>query len=371
MSLYKQPKSRYWWFQIRRKDGTKIRKSTETTDKEKAAFVERTFKMALKREEPVERLIESLRTLYGAKEQGAVELAQVWQIYDQWLTAASKSLERNTLRKRESAVRRFEDWVNANYPAAKNLKNVDRATATAFAEYLAKQGTKGKTRQNIIGDLATVWEALRRARDGITNPLPLVRPDADDSERGQAYTRDQEQALLKAAAQKGKGWWLACMIARHTGLRYGSVATLEWSEIDFSKEVFRHTPRKTKRHNIEVVVPIVEPLLTALKAARSKDPEKTYVLPIHQKVYPRTHASNGPGLFSTVLKAAKIEGDYTFHSWRHTFRTRLSEAGVSDNTAKRLGGWTADATAARYDHAERIEEMRSALVKALKENPNQ
>ena len=88
-------------------------------------------------------------------------------------------------------------------------------------------------------------------------------------------------------------------------------------------------------------------------------------MPIHAKVYPRTHASNGPGLFSKILKAAKVADDqYTFHSWRHTFRTRLSEAGVSDDLAKRLGGWTEDATAARYDHAERVEELRAAVEKA-------
>jgi integrase len=53
----------------------------------------------------------------------------------------------------------------------------------------------------------------------------------------------------------------------------------------------------------------------------------------------------------------------TFHSWRLTFRTRLSEAGVSDDLAKRLGGWIEDATAARYDHAERIAELREAIEK--------
>ena len=68
-----------------------------------------------------------------------------------------------------------------------------------------------------------------------------------------------------------------------------------------------------------------------------------------------------------VLKEAKLDGKgYTFHSWRHTFRTRLSEAGVSDDLAKRLGGWTEDATAARYDHAERVEELRAAVRRATR-----
>jgi len=69
--------------------------------------------------------------------------------------------------------------------------------------------------------------------------------------------------------------------------------------------------------------------------------------------------------FSHILKKAKVDVEaHTFHSWRHTFRTRLSEAGVSDDLAKRLGGWTEDATAARYDHAERIAELRAAVEKA-------
>jgi len=42
----------------------------------------------------------------------------------------------------------------------------------------------------------------------------------------------------------------------------------------------------------------------------------------------------------------------------------LAEAGVSDDLAKRLGGWTSETTAARYDHAARIDELRRALERA-------
>ena len=41
--------------------------------------------------------------------------------------------------------------------------------------------------------------------------------------------------------------------------------------------------------------------------------------------------------------------------------TRLAEAGVSSDLAKRLGGWTQDATVQRYDHADKTEEIRRAL----------
>lgn len=86
--------------------------------------------------------------------------------------------------------------------------------------------------------------------------------------------------------------------------------------------------------------------------------------PLHAKAYHRRTLKSGPGAFAPILAAAKVGEGYTFHSWRHTFRTRLSEAGVADDTAKRLGGWTEDATAALYDHADRIPEIRAALESA-------
>ncbi len=364
MPLYKQPHCRFWWFQIRTPGGKRIRKSSGTTDRAKAEVIEKTFRMGLNREAPADRLHAMLDAVCGFTNKTRMTLDDVWPAYTEWMTAAGRELEKTTLDKRALAIRRLQTWAKTDYPAALEVAAIDRATATAYASYLAAQGLKGKTRQHILGDLSTIWEALRRARDGVENPWPLVRPEANDSDRGMAFTREQEKAVLDAAKKAGNGWLLASLIARYTGMRYSSVARLTWSEIDLKQGVIRHTPPKTKKHAINVLVPLVDPLLTELKKARKMDPEAADVLPIHAKVYPRTHASNGPGLFSGILTAAKVGEGFTFHSWRHTFRTRLSEAGVSDDLAKRLGGWTEDATAARYDHAERVEELRAAVEKA-------
>ena len=365
MSLYKQPKSKFWWFQIMTPEGKRIRKSTQTADRSKAEVVEKTFSMAVRREGPVDRLHAMLDAVLGMEAKKSLGLDQVWHLYTEWLRATGKELEKTTLTARAGALRRLSDWAKKDYPAAEQVEAVDRAAATAFAASLADEGMKGKTRQNILGDLSAMWEALRRSRDGIINPWPLVRPEVRDSERGKPFSREQEKAILKAAKTAGNGWLLACQIARHTGLRYGSVSKLTWEEIDLDEGVIRHTPNKTKKHNIDVVVPIVKPLLKLLKETRSADPEGEFVLPLHATVYRALQKKDESCRFSHILKQAKIDDEgYTFHSWRHTFRTRLSEAGVSDDLAKRLGGWTEDATAARYDHAERVEELRAAVEKA-------
>ena len=81
-------------------------------------------------------------------------------------------------------------------------------------------------------------------------------------------------------------------------------------------------------------------------------------------MWARVRLHGEPRRVGCVRKAGIADQGYTFHSWRHTFRTRLSEAKVSTELAKKLGGWTEDATAARYDHAERVEELRAAVEKA-------
>jgi integrase len=379
MSLYKRPLSQFWWFQIWTTAGKRVRKSTGTDDKAKAAIIEQTFVMAYGKKTPVAKLHAMLDAVCGSSQQG-VALSELWSTHTKWIELSGRSILKHTLDARKYSIARFVRWAEENWPSAKTADSVDRTVAAAFASFLATTSIMSNTRRHVITDLSTVWEVLKRGDDNLKNPWPTVTPEVNDSERGKPFTREQDKAILEAAEKVGGGWWLACQIARATGLRYSSVARLKWKEIDFETGVIRHTPPKTARHNIEVVLPLTQylkevlekanadrhaPMLPGkkMRKARAQNPEN--VLPLHAAYYPDPEYSGGPGAFADVLKAAKLDGKgYTFHSWRHTFRTRLSEAGVSDDLAKRLGGWTEDTTAARYDHAERVEELRAAVEKA-------
>ena len=387
MSLYKRPLSQFWWFQIWTTEGKRVRKSTGTDDRAKAAIIEQTFLMAYGKKTPVAKLHAMLDAVCGTGRLG-VALSEVWPAYTKWIELSGKNIHKHTLDSRKYAIGRFVRWADANWPSAKTADSVDRTVAAAFSSFLANTKITSNTRKHVIADLCTVWEVLKRGDDELKNPWPTVIPQVTDSERGKPFTRDQDKAVLEAAGKVGGGWLLACQIARHTGLRYSSVARLKWKEIDFETGVIRHTPPKTARHNIEVLLPLTQnlrealekanaerqaPVLPGKKRTKSRTQNPDNVLPLHAAYYPRPGYSGGPGDFAEVLKEAKLDGKgYTFHSWRHTFRTRLSEAGVSDDLAKRLGGWTENATAARYDHAERVEELRAAVEKAnnpRKENP--
>lgn len=370
MSVYKRKDSKFWWFNVCRGAGLpRLQGSTGKTDKEEARAVEQVVRMAYRKRGPRDKLVALIDALTGGARPG-LPLAGVFEAYDGWMRSTGRSVADITRRLRRRACERFADWASKNWPSAANAGDVDRSCAAGFASWLEKEGTAGKTRRNVIGDLGTVWEGLRRVRDDVKeNPWPLVLPQ-DDSERLEPFTRAQEKAVLKAADKAG--WGLACRIARHTGLRYGDVARLTWDRIDLKAGVVRVDPGKTARHGIGVAVPLCGRLRKALEAAKAEGGGRGaedgtgqgHVLPDHARWYPTPN--KGPmGAFAEVLKKAKVDcATHTFHSWRHTFRTRLSEAGVSDEIAKRLGGWTEDATAMRYDHDGRGKELADAVERS-------
>ena len=276
MSVYKQPKSRFWWVQVWTPDHRRIRRSSNTEDRAKAELLDKSLRMAYARTSPVKALHDLIDSIYGMSNTG-IEISAVWQEYERWQKATGKTTSPTTQRKRRTAVGRFATWAAANWPSAKTAEDVDRQTAAAFAAWLADSGTKGKTRRNVISDLGTVWEGLRHIREGLENPWPFVRPETRDSERGRPFSREQETAILKAA--QGGPWWLACIIARWTGLRYGDIARLEWADVNTEAGVIRIRPNKTARHGITVTLPMAADFALAMRQARAAAEGSEFVMP--------------------------------------------------------------------------------------------
>jgi integrase len=370
MSIYKQKHSDNWWIKIYVR-GKPMRVSSGTADKKVAENIERTLRMGQGGNAPVDALHNLLDAICGAesREKNHLPIANVFDVYSTYLRTTKKTVAPKTLATRRYNAQRLTEWVGTMYPSASTAERVDRACAVAFAERLmaqprskkAKKGAPGlgdKTRQNIIADLSAMWEGLMRTTDSIkTNPWKLVRPDVHDSERGQAFTAQQVTDILKAADESGHGWGLACRIALYTGLRYGDIATLDWAAVDLVKGVIHTTPNKTARHKVVVDIPIADPLRLALEQQPTREGEVFSNMALY---YPEPYL---PFRFAKVLKLAKVAGKYTFHSFRHTFRTRLAEAGVSAEIARKLGGWTNDTMANHYDHSKRLEELRAAVSK--------
>jgi integrase len=144
------------------------------------------------------------------------------------------------------------------------------------------------------------------------------------------------------------------------------VARLTWEQIDMDKRTISVIPQKTARHGVAVVLPMSDAVYAAL-ASTPEESRHGNVLPLHAELYGNPSAAAYKQLnFREVLDAAGIGEGWTFHSWRHTFRSRLADAGVDMETAKRLCGHTQDETSRHYDHAAHLDEYKKAIDAAAK-----
>ena len=381
MRLYKRHQT--WWIEYRI-DGRHVRKSTRLHDRAAAEAVLATMKLAKTKQSNAETIAGLLGSIYERVERPAgTGLDAAWEIYrDTLATAGLDRIAPDTLRKRAGHLAAFAEWCRVERPIVREIQGVDGPAAAAYAAYLSAKGLSAKTRQMHLADLSHIWKILAKSLQGLVNPWADLRPRNTAGKRHPAFTPEEEKRVMKAAHERGDGWPLMCLIARHTGLRYGDVATLTWGVaadaldaeklengvVDIDAGLIVIDPSKTARHGVRVVMPIERAALAPALAEARKSARKNAVdiFPRHAKSYRTIGQAPKDSRFCDILTNAGTDPSdgYSFHSWRHTFRTRLAEAGVSTELAMRLCGHTTAAMSAHYDHAAHLAEMARAIEAA-------
>jgi integrase len=196
------------------------------------------------------------------------------------------------------------------------------------------------------------------------------------------YLRPEEERRLRAVLQK---WiddcpdehrltklFLRChpfelTIAIGTGLRKGNQYRLRWDYCDFSRRVI-HLP-KTK-NGAPHTVPMIDDVYNALRELQKIQEEI-------QRIQNETKSDCGPEpvrmvangrvfnisenrtWWDTALTEAKIK-DFKWHDLRHTFCSRLAQAGYSLKVIQEAAGHRSIAMSARYAHMDQTT-LRNAM----------
>ena len=385
--LFKRKGSRFWWVMFRdpARKGKFIRQSTGVEDRSAALEIEKTVCLGVHGKLQQSAMERILRAVYKTTEGlTGMRLGEAWGRYTRVQQQRGKEQGGKPVTALRSELEAFIAWAKDK----KGIEVVNQVTsevALEYAEWMRKNGKllkggkrgplKDKSRKNKIAGLSSIWRVLAGIEPEICDPWRNCIPIVRDAERGRAFTRDQEERILKAA-RSGRlpEWETICIVGRYTGLRKVDVFKLRWSMVDFKRGVIELEPSKTRNYQIAVSIPMVKTLLDALRAQSEKGGSEAkkggsgkdmsdYVFPRFAGAYPNDPWEED---FGKILERAKVRGKgYTFHSYRHTFRTRLKEAGVPDELAKELGGWTQDKTLARYNHADETEKLRAQMERAV------
>ena len=190
-----------------------------------------------------------------------------------------------------------------------------------------------------------------------------------------ALTPQESQTLLERVENRRAKTFL--LTALHTGMRRGEIVALKWEDIDFENKVI-HVRRNAVMGRYETTisdelktkaskrdVPLSEEL-EAWLSARKRNTHSQYVISM-QNHKPLTKSS-----YKSMWKLIERElpdTHVTAHILRHTYVTRLFEAGLDIKEIQYLAGHsTVDMTLRVYTHYDRLnreaqtaEKVRDAL----------
>jgi integrase len=270
-------------------------------------------------------------------------------------------------------------------PAAeKKLPALDTREITEFRDSLINGGLAAGTVDFNTKFIRSVLKRAMMAGRIPTNPaLNVAILNEKGAVRG-IFEPEQVRALLAACdgfrrrgQDAGKDWRGAMLVAFYAGARLSDVANLRWSNVDLQKRVVRYSEKK-KRFATEILVPMHEELEAHLLGLSAPADPEAFLFPA--LAGRETGGANGLSReFVMLMDRAGIERrvirsgggtetrgrnifDLGEHSFRHSFNSHLSRAGVPEDVRQRLCGHDSKEVNRRYTHHE-IEALRSSVAK--------
>jgi integrase len=176
------------------------------------------------------------------------------------------------------------------------------------------------------------------------NPCRKVQSLPENNQRTRHLSFEEEDRLLEKLRGEREYLRPLVTVAIYAGPRRGELLKLRWSNVDFDLNTINFKETKTNKDRSVPMEPIVRTALMELREGAG-DTEYVFVNPDTGTRYTDVKKS-----FSAACREASIT-DFRFHDLRHTFGTRLADAGVDVVKIKELMGHSSIVTTMRYIHA--------------------
>lgn len=325
--LYKRAGSDVWQVALIGRDGRRTRRSTRTTDRDKAA------QLAAKWDS------ES----WDARNLGIKPPCSFAELMTAYLThnADKRSIETDRYRTR-TLRRHIADGADMRQFGPKDVR-----------DYIALRRGEEASNGTINRELALLSSAIGYANSDLDMDLPnpikgrlLSEPEG----RTRWITHDEAERLIEAAKRSKKVPFLSDFIqlALYTGCRKGELLNLEWSRVDLSAGLLhleaKHT-KSGKRRAVPLSARAREALLSRRNFRERHCPEAAMVFVNEEGQEVRDFR----WAFAQACERAGIE-DFRIHDMRHTCASWLVMSGAPLAEIRDLLGHSTVMMTERYSH---------------------
>ena len=356
-TLYKQPGSDNWFIRYTDKDGKQVRKSTHTTDEDKALIQLREAELTLDHLRSSGTVSQELIKVIQRK---AIRPAPIQGVFESRL----KHVGPNTRNLYESRDKLFLAWLAKHAPRAIVVSDV---THDMIKTFMGETGDKHSAR-TFNGYLRRLRSVFRSAvKDGLAIDEPTMgidfMPEIESTRR--AYTEDELRKLFGVVT--GEVRLLAMLGLYASAMRLSDIISLTWANIDLKTDMIRW--RMSKRHGKPMQIAIHPRLKQELLQIVDRKSDSLVLPSFHKKIYRaseffrlalvaaglkhdnrpainRRHAAmlkakalaeqQGKVFIPETVKRSKAELD--FHSLRYNFVSILKTQGCPEAVARSIMG---------------------------------
>ena len=210
--------------------------------------------------------------------------------------------------------------------------------------------------------LSRIFALAVELKQAASNPCRKVRKLRVDNQRNRYLSTDEETRLMAQLTGRRKHLHALVSLALGTGMRRGELLNLSWRHVDFLRGVIHVVNTKTARDRIIPMSQGVREVLIEQRQTQEGD------LVFASRRIAKRRMDEGLVDVKKGFVAACIDAgiaDFHFHDLRHTFATRLGDAGCNATTIARLLGHSNIQMSMRYTHAS-DDSLRNAVKYAQK-----
>jgi len=369
MSVYKQPKSKYWYYRFVW-NGEEIRRSTKQTNKRVAEQMEAAHKTSLAKGE------------VGIRERKPCPtFSALCKKFLNWI-AVEKEGRPSTVKFYNDMVRsllRYDPFVNLP------LDRIDKPTVEEFVKWrrgreqvVVLRRTGGKAASKVTGkpvsistinrELATLRRMLNLAHDEwslLPSTPPKIRLLPGEKNRERILSQPEEEMYLGLAPDPLHDFAIICI---DTGMRPGEIQRIRWENVHFkpvgdAKHGYIHNPEggpKKRRRNLPMTARVREVLFARHRDAGS--PKEGWVFTSDDRqsfvAYSKIDSQH-----DRTIARMNLSTPFRLYDLRHTALTRYGECGTDVFALQQIAGHTDIKTTSRYVHPtpEHIERSVSRL----------
>lgn len=222
----------------------------------------------------------------------------------------------------------------------------------------ARMVAEGKAPSSIkyaFAVISQVWNlAKRHSLVSGDNPTKAVSLPKRDNRRERFLTTDEAGKLLVQLKRQSPQTHDMALLALHCGLRFGEIASLDWSCVDFSEGTLSIRDPKSRTNRVAFMTSAVSDMLTAHRLLACAEHGKATGLVFRSRTGERIASVSHS--FTRLADRLFNEGisdprqKVCFHTLRHTFASWLVQRNVDLYSVKELMGHASFKMTQRYSH---------------------